>query len=129
MCTSFLFIILQIYGCNHKEEEVEDCILRLMLIHEALCGMCFQTPLACTCLHCTHSTHAYMSGGNIKLTRPFCHELWKMVLRVLFYYTLPYMEKTLSTTGCSSGYRLHRKVKVVSPFSSCHQLCLVKISS
>ena len=27
-----------------------------------------------------------MSGENIKLTRPLCHELWKMVLSVLFSY-------------------------------------------
>ena len=27
-----------------------------------------------------------MSGENIKLTRPLCHELWKMVLSILFSY-------------------------------------------
>ena len=36
-----------------------------------------------------------MSGENIKLTRPLCHELWKMVLKVLFSYTLSYMEKNI----------------------------------
>ena len=27
-----------------------------------------------------------MSGENIKLTCPLCHELWKMVLSILFSY-------------------------------------------
>ena len=72
-----------------------------------------------------------MSGENIKLTRPLCHELWKMVLSIkfLFFYTLPHVEKTLSTTECSSGYRSHMKVGAISTFISSHQLCLVKISS
>ena len=65
-----------------------------------------------------------MSGENIKLTCPLCHELWKMVLSVLFSYTLPYMEKALSTTECSSGYRPHTELGVVSAFCSCHQLCV-----
>ena len=69
-----------------------------------------------------------MSGENIKWTRSLCHELWKMVLSVLFSSTPPYMEKTLSTTECSSGYKWHTKVGVVSGFGLCHQLCLVKIS-
>ena len=71
-----------------------------------------------------------MSGENIKLTCPLCHELWKMVLSILFSrtYTLD-MEKVLSTTECSSGYRPHTEVGVVSAFSSWNQLCLVKISS
>ena len=69
-----------------------------------------------------------ISGENIKLTRPLYHELWKMVLSILFSITIPYMEKTLSTTECSSGYRPHTEVGFVSAFSSCHQLCLVKIS-
>ena len=29
-----------------------------------------------------------MSGENIKLTHPLCHELWKMVLSILFSYIL-----------------------------------------
>ena len=33
-----------------------------------------------------------MFGENIKLTRLLCHELWKMVLSILFSYTIPYME-------------------------------------
>ena len=53
------------------------------------------------------------------------HDDDKMVLSVLFY-TLLYMEKTLSTTESSPGYRPHTKVGVVTAFSSCHQLCLVK---
>ena len=32
---------------------------------------------------------------NIKLTRPLCHELWKMVLSILFSYSIPYMEKNI----------------------------------
>ena len=73
-----------------------------------------------------------MSGEDIKLTHPLCHELWKVVLYILLfshmYYT--YMEKkTLSTTECSSGYRPHTEVGIVSAFSSCHQLCLVRISN
>ena len=36
-----------------------------------------------------------MSGENIKLTCPLCHELWKMVLSILFSYTIPYMEKNI----------------------------------
>ena len=53
-----------------------------------------------------------MSGENIKLTRPLCHELWKMVLSILFSYVYlvhpihgKSMEETLSTTECSSGYK------------------------
>ena len=42
-----------------------------------------------------------MSGEIIKLTRPLCHELTKLVLSILFSYTLPCMGKTLSTTESS----------------------------
>ena len=54
--------------------------------------------------------------------RPLCHALWKMVLSVIFSYTILDMKKTLSTTECSSGYRYHTKMGIVSVFSSGHQL-------
>ena len=50
-----------------------------------------------------------MSGENIKLTHPLCHELWKMVLSLLFSYTISdsdslYMHgKTLSTTNVAKA--------------------------
>ena len=37
-----------------------------------------------------------MSGENIKLTRPICHELWKMVLSSLFSCTISYIERPRS---------------------------------
>ena len=60
-----------------------------------------------------------MSGDNIKLARPLCHVLWKMVLSVLFSYTIPYMEKTLSTL-------FGENISLTRPLS--HELCKVVLS-
>ena len=69
-----------------------------------------------------------MSGENIKLTRSICHALWKMVLSVQFSYSLPYIEKILSTSECSCGYGPCIEMGIVSYVSTCPQLGPVKIS-
>ena len=69
-----------------------------------------------------------MSGEKIKLTCPLCHELLKMVLSVLFSYSLPYIEKTLSTSECSCGYWPFIEMGIVSYVSTSPQLSPVKIS-
>ena len=70
-----------------------------------------------------------MSGENIKLTCPLCHEVWKMVLSDLFSYSLPYIEKILSTSECSCGYGPYIEMGIVSYYVSTHpQLGPVKIS-
>ena len=54
-----------------------------------------------------------MCGANIKLTRPLCHELWKMALSVLFFYTLPYKEKTLGMMTTVHAYHNTQKVDCI----------------
>ena len=39
-------------------------------------------------------------------------ELWKMVRSILSSYTLPYMERTLSSSKCSYGYRPYTEMGV-----------------
>ena len=41
------------------------------------------------------------SGKNIMLTSPFLHEICKKVLSIYFSYSLPYIEKVLSTSESS----------------------------
>ena len=69
-----------------------------------------------------------MSGENIKLTGLLSNELFKKVLNIYFSYTLPYIDKILSTSKCRYSYRQHMKMGVVSLDSSCPQLGLIKIS-
>ena len=68
-------------------------------------------------------------GENIKLTLLFSHELYKKVLSVCFSYTLPCIEKILSTFECSWRYGPHLEMEFVSYASSCPQLGMVKILS
>ena len=56
----------------------------------------------------THSAMSYERWCLLTFNSPLLSHTWK---------------KTLSTTECSSGYRQHTEVGVVSAFSSCHQLC------
>ena len=69
-----------------------------------------------------------MSGENIKLTGLLSNELFRKVLNIYFSYTLPYIDKILSTSKYSYSYRQHMKMGVVSLDSSCPQLGLIKIS-
>ena len=69
-----------------------------------------------------------MSGENTKLTHSLCHELWKIVLSVLFSYSLPCIEKILSTSECSCGYGPCIEMGIVSYVSTRPQLGPVKVS-
>ena len=59
--------------------------------------------------------------------------LWKMVLSILFSYTIPYMEKTLSTTECTyvakAGGHIQRWELFQHLVHAISYVCLVKISS
>ena len=52
----------------------------------------------------------------------------QIVIGTYFSYTLPYIDKILSTSEYSSSYGQHMEMGVVSYVSSCPQLGLVNIS-
>ena len=72
--------------------------------------------------------HIIRSGNNISWSRPLSHELFKKLLSVYSRILSHTLEKNISISECSWGYRQHINMGIVSYVSSCPLLGLVKVA-